>query len=140
MNDDFLGRIRLVVRELRAYADRELSKHGVRFGQYQLLRALWDRDGQTPRELADAVVVEMPTVTRTTQRMVRDGLVRREANPDDARSVRIFLTEKGSSVRDLASVVREAAMERALSGFSEAERTQLMAAMERILQNLLDAE
>ena len=136
MNDDFLGRVRLVVRELRAYADRELSRHGVRFGQYQLLRVLFDRDGQTPRELADAVVVEMPTVTRTVQRMVRDGLVRREANPDDARSIRIFLTAKGRGVRALADAVRAAATERALRDFSATERAKMLSNLDRILKNL----
>ena len=136
MIGDFFSNFRLIVRELRAFADRELTKHGVRLGQYQLLLVLWEHDGLTPRELADAVVVEMPTVTRTVQRMVRDGLVRREANPDDARSVRIFLLPKGRAVRELAERVREASAERALRGFTPSERAAFVGFMRRILENL----
>ena len=63
------------VRALRARVDRTLQHSGLRLGQYQVLRHLWEEDGLTPREIADRLGVEMPTVTRTVQRMVRDGLV-----------------------------------------------------------------
>ncbi|MBV8489266.1 MAG: MarR family transcriptional regulator [Candidatus Eremiobacteraeota bacterium] len=133
---DFVAALRGTVRALRAEVDRMLTAHGLRLGQYQLLRVLWERDGQTPRELAEAVGVEMPTVTRTVQRMVRDGFVRREAHPRDARSVRIFVTQKGRDAQAVASQVLQAGTERALSGFSAAEQAELTAQLERIRENL----
>jgi DNA-binding MarR family transcriptional regulator len=136
VSDDFPLALRSTVRALRAYLDRNLARHGLRFGQFQLLRVLWEHDGLTPREIAEGLVVEMPTVTRTVQRMVRDGLVRREANPKDARSVRIFVTAKGRGIQALASGVLETGTELALKGFSKAERARLVAELERVNRNL----
>ncbi len=133
---EFLPTLGLAVRALRAHMDRLLSEHGLRLGQFQLLRVLWDRDGLTPRELAEKVGVEMPTVTRTVQRMMRDGLVRREANPRDARSVHIFVTAKGEGLKTIASRVMERGTETALRGFSEQERAALVAELRRIVGNL----
>ncbi|HEY5341230.1 MAG TPA: MarR family transcriptional regulator, partial [Candidatus Aquilonibacter sp.] len=71
------------MRTVRSHVDRTLQQTGLRLGQFQVLRHLWGDDGLTPRELATRLDVEMPTVTRTVQRMIRDGLVDRRAHPDD---------------------------------------------------------
>lgn len=136
MSAEFLPTFGQTVRALRAHIDRMLSAHGLRLGQYQLLRVLWERDGQTPRQLAEQVGVEMPTVTRTVQRMVRDGLVRREANPKDARSVHIYLSKRGWDVQSLASQILDQGTEKALAGFSAADRAHLVGELRRILENL----
>jgi MarR family transcriptional regulator, organic hydroperoxide resistance regulator len=129
-----------VVRVVRARMDRALQRCGLRLGQYQVLRHLWDDDGLTPREIADRLTVEMPTVTRTVQRMVRDGLVERHAHPDDARSVRIYLTKRGLDLRmELAETVAEQT-ERAMRGFSPEERATFVRMLERISENAKDEQ
>ena len=133
---DFVRSFGQTVRALRGHIDRALSSHGVRFGQYQVLSCLWERDGLTPRELAQQIAVEMPTVTRTVQRMLRDGLVRREDHPDDGRSVKIFLTSKAQELQPLAQHVLDESTEAALRGFTGTDREELIALLERILRNL----
>jgi DNA-binding MarR family transcriptional regulator len=78
----------------------------------------------------------MPTVTRTVQRMLRDGLVRREAHPSDARSVRILLAPKGAALEEAAAELRRSIMQVALAGLSGEERARLAATLERVLENL----
>jgi MarR family transcriptional regulator, organic hydroperoxide resistance regulator len=134
--DDVLAVFAATVKALRARFDGLLREHGLRLGQYQLLRALWERDGLTPRELAEHAGVEMPTVTRTVQRMVRDGLVSREAHPSDARSVRIRLAPRGRALEAAAAELRSTIMHTALAGIADEERGQLAATLERILENL----
>lgn len=133
---DVLAAIGATVRAMRARLDRSLQDAGLRLGQYQLLRLLWEQDGRTPRELAEGLAVEMPTVTRTVQRLLRDGFVRREAHPDDARSVRIYLTARGRESRERVSRILAAETDRALLGFSTADRQSLTALMERIAANV----
>ena len=137
-DDDVLAIFGATVKAMRARFDGSLRQHGLRLGQYQLLRALWERDGLTPRELAEQAGVEMPTVTRTVQRMVRDGLVRREAHPSDARSVRILLAPKGLALEAAAAELRRSVMQAALAGISGDERSRLVSTLERVLQNLTD--
>jgi MarR family transcriptional regulator, organic hydroperoxide resistance regulator len=129
-----------VVRVVRSRMDRALQRCGLRLGQYQVLRHLWEDDGLTPREIADRLTVEMPTVTRTVQRMVRDGLVERHAHPDDARSVRIYLTKRGLDLRlELAETVAEQT-ERAMRGFSPEERATFVRMLELISENAKDEQ
>jgi DNA-binding MarR family transcriptional regulator len=123
------------VRTIRARVDRALQNSGLRLGQYQVLRHLWDEDGLTPREIADRLDVEMPTVTRTVQRMVRDGLVQRRAHPADARSVRIYLTKRGTELRPVLDEIVDAQTEQALRGFSPQERGEFAALLERLAEN-----
>ena len=87
---------RLMAHEL---AER-IRPAGVAIGQWSLLLFLWARDGMTQAELARVVAIEPPTVVRTIDRMVRDGLVTRAHDPDDGRLSRIYLTERARSLRD----------------------------------------
>ena len=137
---DVFAAIGATVRAIRARLDRSLHDAGLRLGQYQLLRLLWDRDGLTPRELAEGLDVEMPTVTRTVQRLLRDGFVRREAHPDDARSVRIYLTARGRDSRERVSRILASETEHALEGFDPSERQLLTELMERIAHNVRHEE
>ena len=77
-----------------------LRPSGVGIGQWALLLFLWAREGMTQAELARVAAIEGPTVVRTIDRMVRDGLVTRSSDPRDARLSRIHLTERGRRLRD----------------------------------------
>ncbi len=113
-----------------------LRERGLRLGQYQLLRVLWHEDGLTPREIAERAGVEMPTVTRTVQRMLRDGLVAREAHPHDARSVVIRLAPKGRALEGPTTELRRSFHEAMLAGIPQAGRSQFVATLELLLANL----
>jgi DNA-binding MarR family transcriptional regulator len=78
----------------------ELRPVGVGIGQWAVLLVLWARDGATQVELARHVAIEPPTVVRTIDRMVRDGLVARRPDARDGRVSRIHLTDRGRSLRD----------------------------------------
>ncbi|HTX55536.1 MAG TPA: MarR family transcriptional regulator [Candidatus Acidoferrales bacterium] len=123
------------VRAIRARLDRSLQRSGLRLGQYQVLRHLWESNGLTPREIADRLDVEMPTVTRTVQRMVRDGLVERRAHPADARSVRIYLTRRGDELRQMLAEVMNEETEHVLRGFTPNERAAFVRMLERVADN-----
>jgi DNA-binding MarR family transcriptional regulator len=80
-------------------ADR-LRSFGIGIGQWAILLFLWAREGPTQAELAKVVAIEPPTLARTLDRMVRDGLVTRKADARDARLTRVYLTTRGRALRD----------------------------------------
>jgi DNA-binding MarR family transcriptional regulator len=113
----------LVNRAARAMAQQladELRPAGVGIGQWAVLLFLWARDGMSQAELSREVAIEPPTMVRTIDRMVRDGLVTRAPDPDDGRVSRIYLTERGRSLRDelvpKAAAVNAANLERLRPG------------------------
>ena len=113
--EDSLGY--LVNRAARTFAHRlamEIRPAGVGIGQWAVLMFLWARDGMSQAELSRLVAIEPPTMVRTVDRMVRDGLVTRTPDPKDGRAVLIHLTERGLALRDelvpRAIAVNEAAV------------------------------
>ena len=93
-------------RVLVAMAARSLADAGeeVTLTQYRSLVVLASRGPQGVASLAEALSVTAPTASRLVERLVRKGLVRRRADRQDRRQVRIGLTEAG---RDLVRLVTE---------------------------------
>ncbi len=119
----------------RGLGDR-LHKHGVSVAQWVVLVALWEKDGLSQKEISHRIAVEMPTLSRTVDRMERDGLVCRVRNADDRRQVNIFLTEHGAGLwRDLV-VEAHANQTQALSGFTEDEKDLLRVLLKRVIANM----
>lgn len=130
--DVFLSRIALVSRRLKSEAQRRLAQHGVHSGQQFVLGCLWERDGLTPGEIATAINVEAPTVTRAVRRMVTSGLLRVANDPRDGRRVRVWLTPKGEQLRHIVPQITQGLEKDALSLLSPAERKTLDSLLERI--------
>jgi DNA-binding MarR family transcriptional regulator len=88
-------------------------------------------------QLAAAEQVSAPTVTRLIVGMERDGLVRRERDPDDGRVVWLRPTAKGTRLLHEGRRRRVAALAADLGALDPSERETLAAAadiLERILQ------
>ena len=89
-----------VARSIAHQLAEEIRPAGVAIGQWAVLMFLWARDGMSQADLSRVVAIEPPTMVRTFDRMVRDGLVTRIADPSDGRVSRIHLTDRGRSLRD----------------------------------------
>lgn len=73
-----------------------------------LLLPLFEEDGLRMGELARRARLAKQTMTTMVRLLERDGLVRRETDPDDGRATRIHLTERALSFRPVAErVLRE---------------------------------
>jgi DNA-binding MarR family transcriptional regulator len=87
------------------------SEHGfgeVRPAYGSLLLPLFEEDGLRMGELARRARLAKQTMTTMVRLLERDGLVRRETDPEDGRATRIYLTERSRSFRPIAErVLRE---------------------------------
>ena len=132
--EDSLGY--LVNRAARSLAHQlaeELRPTGVAIGQWRVLLSLWSRDGMSQAELSREIAIEPPTMARTIDRMVRDGLVTRVPDPADGRVTRIYLTERGRALRDELVPKAAAVNARNLGRMTEREGRTLR----RLLRKLL---
>jgi DNA-binding MarR family transcriptional regulator len=91
-------------------------------------------DPLTVSALAEAIGVDQPRASRLVQQGVDHGLVRREADPDDARRTRVALTEAGAAIASRFRDARRGSIEDALASFTVAERAELA----RLLTKLAD--
>jgi MarR family transcriptional regulator, organic hydroperoxide resistance regulator len=138
--DEFLSRMSLVARRLKSEAQRRLARHGVHSGQQFILGCLWERDGITPGEIASIINVEAPTVTRAVQRMTTSGLVRVDADAEDGRRVRVWLTAEGDRLRGIVPAITHRLEEDALSALSADEREVLGDMLDRVARALAPGE
>jgi MarR family transcriptional regulator, transcriptional regulator for hemolysin len=91
---------------------------------------------RTQHDLAGAVGIEGPTLTRHVDGLEQRGLVRRSPVPDDRRAVRVELTDEGHALHArLLGVVID--FDRRLrQGTSKDEITQLGELLERLARNI----
>lgn len=122
---------------------RELQRHHVTLGMWFFLRALWNRDGLTQRELARHVRMTEPTAVVALKGMERRGLIGRISDPDDRRKAYIFLTPKGRALRDriMPFIVRQNQdLLRGLPPGSRAEFLRMLGRMREHVSRIVEAD
>jgi DNA-binding MarR family transcriptional regulator len=137
--DDSVG---YVVRDVHRAFSRSLqakiAAHGVSMGQWFFLRALWDEDGLTQRELSQRVGMMEPTTVTALNSMERRGLVERVRNPHDRRKVNIYLTPKGRSLREVLLPCAAEVSDLATRGIDPADLALAIDLLHRMIINLGD--
>jgi DNA-binding MarR family transcriptional regulator len=96
-----LARFRFGIRRYLRFSEETVRRHGVTPQQYQLMLALKGfpgRDWAVVREVADRLQLRHHSVVELVDRAQAEGLVRRATDPDDARAVRVLLTERGQQL------------------------------------------
>ncbi|MGW7680367.1 MarR family winged helix-turn-helix transcriptional regulator [Kribbella sp. NPDC054772] len=126
---DVLIALRFADRVARKAVAEELAGTELHTGQELVLAKLLHHGSLPVARLAKVLDVEVPTATKTTQRMEAAGLVRRVRNATDARQVGIELTDRGVELAHTIQEVYDRAGRRALSRLTPEDR--------RTLRNLL---
>ena len=96
-----LARFRFGIRRYLRFSEETVRDHGLAPQQYVLLLALKgfpDREWATVRELADRLQLRHHSVVELINRAQRQGFVQRAPHLDDARAVRVLLTESGEAI------------------------------------------
>lgn len=129
---DFLDLHGATNKSVRALADAMLQRHGLYLGQDHLLAALWETDGQTPRELARGAHVSTPAIVKMANRMVAAGLIVRVRDDHDSRLVRLWLTDAGRELQQPVELGRGALEAELLARLTNTERAQLLALLRKV--------
>jgi DNA-binding MarR family transcriptional regulator len=120
----------------RANVGALLAGHGLHVGQEMVLMELWQEDGLRGGELALRLGVEPPTVTKMLRRLEACGLIERRADPTDARSFRVYLTENGQGLEGPVLRCWELSEESALAGLGAGDRQTFRSLLIRVRSNL----
>ena len=139
--DESLGHlVRKTHHAIVARLDERLGRYGISPSTWAFLRRLWDEDGLTQKELADALGLTPPTAVSAVDQLEQRGLVERRLNSSDRRKRHIHLT---ASARQLVAELRPLAGEVndiALAGLSNVEAKELMRLLRKVSESLLRAE
>ena len=125
-----------VAKAHRGLVAEGLAELGLHTGQELVLAQLWREDGLRHSELAARIGVAAPTVTKVLRGMERTQLLTRRADSEDARASRVWLTERGRSLRDPVEQLWKAVERRLLQDLDGPERDLVERALTRILDNV----
>jgi DNA-binding MarR family transcriptional regulator len=123
-------------REVNRGLAEALAAERVSVEQARILRALTDGHGHSMSDLAEAVLMPHPTVTKAVDRLVDNALVYRRQDVADRRRVAVYLSDLGRDLvarLDRRACQHHAAIEAAYGG----ERTErLMRELEELVRSL----
>jgi DNA-binding MarR family transcriptional regulator len=129
--DDLAVRLRLAATRL-ARQLRQQSSAGLSPSQQSALASI-DRHGPlTLGELAEHERVAPPTITKVVNKLEADGLVARQADPDDRRFCRVATTPAGDDFLTETRERRDAWLAVRLDALDSDERARLADALEVI--------
>lgn len=134
---DSLGYLLAKICKLRRVkAQKLLSQLGIHAGQEILLFHLWQEDGRTQSHLAEIACIQPATVTRMVNRLVNAGLVTRQADAEDRRVSRVWLTQTGKTLQPAVEAIWRQVEAISFADTTPAQKEQLQQLFQQICLNL----
>jgi len=124
--------VNALARRMDARMREELAELGLDLSAFATLMTLFEREGIAQTELSAAVGVQSYATTRTLDKMEKEGLVERRANPKSRRAYQIFLTKKGRAFRGALIAIIARVNEEALQHLGGSNRKQLVKWLQEI--------
>ncbi len=104
--------------------------------QWAVLNRLWVQDGIPPKELAELTFKDQPTTVRIVSKLENKGLISKNFNPEDNRSILIFLTPKGLELKNILIPLGFEALKKAIRGIDKNKIETAKSVLNQIYKNL----
>lgn len=115
-----------------------LDPLGLTYPQYLVMVALWQEDIKSVKTLVQELNLESNTLTPLLKRMEAAGLIVRQRNPEDERSVIVSLSEQGQALQHKAQHVTGCVV--AASGLSLEEAKNLKQEIDDLSRALVTSQ
>lgn len=109
-------------------------------GQLPVLEIILSSPGLTQREIAEKLRVTPASVALSTKRLQKNGMLEKRVDSDNRRCNRLYATAFGEAAAQIHRKCFDEVDAVTFAGFSEEEKQQLLAFMERMLHNLSNGE
>ena len=114
----------------------EMADLGLTTPKMRALAVLSVVEGPLIRELSVLTVVEQSTLSRALDQLQADALIRRAADLNDSRAVRVFITEAGRATFETLWPHMAQAQARMFRGVPEEERRAFVGTLQKMLHNI----
>jgi len=120
----------------RVRSGGQLARVGLHSGQESLLKSLAADDGMSMSDLAAALGVQPPTITKMISRLAAQDYVERRASSGDGRQAEVFLTERGRRAIATIDKVWKRIEKTALADIEDKDRKRLRKLLRQVERNL----
>ncbi len=123
MSDRIIFELSKAENKIKNYMQKKIKAKGVQIsaGQSGVLFLLEKANGLKMSELSRLLKIDNSAITRVVDRLEKNGLVTREANPDDRRQFLITITDKGRTDIKVVGKVANETNAAIREGFSDDE-------------------
>lgn len=125
-----------LVSRYNSIIDARLRAIGLDIPGWRVLMILGEKSPRGAREIAEAAVINLSTMTRIIQRMTAAGLVTTTPSPDDARVTSVALAPAGEARLADARQATAPVYAHLVTGLGADEFEQLIALLGRLHDNL----
>ncbi len=142
-NDDIGYLLNKAARLSKLKVNQKLSEIGLTFPQFLIIKYLRKAEtasdhefAHTPASIAEHLGYDRPTITGIIDRLVKQGFVLRETNPEDRRSQNISLTPKSRELVQTMEIFFQEVNDNSLMGFPDSEIEIFKSYLLRFIHNL----
>ena len=128
--------IYLMYRKSRSFIGKSLEEYNIGQGQFMFLLELYIEDGRNQEELAEVLKIDKGTTARAIRKLEDNGFIIREKDEKDKRSNRVYLTEKGKSIKDNIFFVLDQWDKKMSEQLDKEERELMIKLLKKVCSNI----
>ena len=118
----------------RAFHGEIETKFGITISEWRVLMTLTSEKGVSAAEITNRWAMEKMMVNRAIQRLVDNGCITRQRDPNDRRRYRLALTTKGRKLYDKIALTTNKRYNELMSAIDSDETDALVGALQKIIQ------
>lgn len=107
------------------YLNSQLAAYGITPAQYGVMNCLWKYKNITPKQIGELLHLEASSVSGILERMQNNGLLERNIDPDNRRTIRVCPTQKTLDLQPAIEDIILKMNQLVLKSFTEQEQKQL---------------
>ena len=115
---------------------KRLKEYDITPEQWSILNCLWEKEGITPKELADIIFKDKPNTNRILEKLQMKELIIRNPHPVDKRAFQVFLTERGRELKDKSIPIVTQLLEEATTGIEKDKILDMKNLLNQMYYNL----
>lgn len=137
IHEAFLAQCFQIPRRWRAAMTAEVARYGLTGATARPLFYIARLgDGVRPKDLAEALEIERPSLGQLLDRLESAGLILRRDDPHDRRGKTLHLTAEGEKIAQLTTQIAERMAQSMVAGLSDEEVSAGEALLAKILANM----
>ncbi|WP_431087649.1 MarR family winged helix-turn-helix transcriptional regulator [Paenibacillus sp. 8b26] len=122
--------------ELKSAFIKKMKKFDLTPDHWIILNCLYEKDGINQTELAEKTYKDRASLTRILDRMIKKGWIFRKSDPEDGRSLLVYITDQGRNIKTKAEPYDVENIQEVTSHMTEEE----IYLLKKLIRKLADKE
>lgn len=135
-NEQSLGKIFSIIHwQSRMYVENKLRKYDLGWGEFHVLRKLYEKKEMRQKEITDCLGITKATTSKVMKKLEEEGYIGRKRDRKDSRTYVIRPTRKAMKLKSPLGRISREWNGALLWGFTESEKENISHALSKMAEN-----